>query len=340
MEVTMSDLNKSKQQLIQEVKALRRQVDQLKATRIVFSAQHQLFKTYATMMQTASGSLMLRALLQDILHVAGRLTKAEDSSLFLLNADGVVIESILARGATLPRYKKQIIGQVLDQGLAGWVSRHRQVGLIKDTMDDDRWLTLPDQPYQVRSVLGVPILRGKRLLAIITLMHSQAGHFGAKSARLMEMTAESMALILENAQLHSQQQHLRQQSAQNYQVLSPANQLTDSPDNFSSLGIYIIYSKGNFLYVNPKMAEIFGYSFGELISRQSLLQVVAEDKRKFVDDRITNCLQGQGKNLYFSFPGKCKDGSKINVEIYGSRTKLYGKLVIIGALRRINHLKG
>ncbi|WP_287294590.1 GAF domain-containing protein [Moorena sp. SIO2C4] len=336
----MSDVNKSKQQLIQEVKALRRQVDQLKATRIVFSAQHQLFKTYATMMQTASGSLMLRALLQDILHVAGRLTKAEESSLFLLNADGMVTESLLARGATLPRYKKQIIGQVLDQGLAGWVSRHREVGLITDTMDDDRWLTLPGQPYQVRSVLAVPILRGKRLLGIITLMHSQAEHFGAKSARLMEMTAESMALILENAQLHSQQQHLGQQSPQNYQVFSPPNQLTESSDNFSSLGIYIIYSKGDFLYVNPKMAEIFGYSFGELISLQSLLHVVAEDKRKFVDERITNCLQGQGKNLYFTFPAQCKDGSKINVEIYGSRTKLYGKLVIIGALRRLNNLRG
>lgn len=336
----MSDLNKSKQQLIQEVKALRRQVDQLKATRIVFSAQHQLFKTYATIMQTASGSLMLRALLQDILQVAGRLTKAEESSLFLLNADGMVTESLLARGATPQRYKKQIIGQVLDQGLAGWVSRHRQVGLIKDTMDDQRWLTLPDQPYKVRSVLAVPILRGKRLLGIITLMHSQTGHFGGKSARLMEMTAESMALILENAQLHSQQQQLGQQSPQNYPVLSPTNKLTDSSDNFSSLGIYIIYSKGNFLYVNPKMAEIFGYSFGELISQQSLLQVVAEDKRKFVDDRITNCLQGQGKNLYFTFPGQCKDGSRINVEIYGSRTKLYGKLVIIGALRRLNHLRG
>lgn len=57
--------------------------------------------------------------------------------------------------------------QCFGQG-AGWVFRHRQIGLITDTETDDRWLTLLNQPYTVRSALGVPILKSGELLGILT----------------------------------------------------------------------------------------------------------------------------------------------------------------------------
>jgi GAF domain-containing protein len=96
----------------------------------------------------------------------------------LLDADGLVTESLLARGATIREQRQRLVGEVLDKGLAGWVFRHRQVGLITDTVHDERWLTLHNQPYAVRSALGIPILKGKMLLGILTLMHSQPEHFG------------------------------------------------------------------------------------------------------------------------------------------------------------------
>jgi sigma-B regulation protein RsbU (phosphoserine phosphatase) len=44
------------------------------------------------------------------------------------------------------------------------VIRHGKLGLILDTEEDERWLTLSDQPYPVRSALAVPIFRGEELL--------------------------------------------------------------------------------------------------------------------------------------------------------------------------------
>jgi GAF domain-containing protein len=156
----MSEQRATQEQLIKELTLLRRQVAELKSVKAVFDAQNELLRSLVTMLQTSNGTLMLRGLLQQTLNIARRLTSAEEGSLFLLDEAGVVTESILARGATIRAQKQRLIGEVLNKGLAGWVIRHRQVGLITDTLTDERWLTFHNQPYQVRSALCIPILKG------------------------------------------------------------------------------------------------------------------------------------------------------------------------------------
>lgn len=335
----MSDRDKSKEQLIQEVALLRRQVAQLKITKVAFDAQNELFRTLVTMLQTSTGSLMLKGILQQTVTTACKLTQATDSSLFLLDADGVVTESILARGATIRGQKQRLIGEVLERGFAGWVKRNCKIGLIHDTMKDDRWLTLPNQPYTVRSVLGIPILKGKELLGILTLMHPEPEHFGRASVRLMQMTAHQMALIIDNARLYSKSQSSKLESHPGLPQGDNALHLSDgqllSGEDFSSIGIYIIFAEGNFLYANPRLAEIFGYTFGELVSLESVLELVSLDNRAYVAEQIEHCISGYSKSLSCKFQGQRKDSSGLNVEIFGTRTKLYGKYVIIGALRAV-----
>jgi PAS domain S-box-containing protein len=330
----MSDRDKSKEELIAELALLRRQVAALKITKTAFDAQNQLFRSLITMLQTSTGKLMLRAMLQQILDTSQRLTRAEEGSVFLLDPDGIVTESILARGATIRGQKQRLIGEVLDKGLAGWVVRHHQVGLISDTMQDERWLTLPYQPYTVRSALCLPILKGKVLLGVLTLMHSQPGYFSQASAHIMQMMADQMALILDNARLYTEQQqsapYKTQQTAQELQQL---NKQSIDGSQFSLIGLYIIFGEGNFLYANPRLAEIFSYTFGELVSLDSVLDLVAANNRELVAKQLNECFHGHSKNLFCRFQGQRKDGSRINVEVCGTRTTLYGKLVIVGALR-------
>lgn len=320
--------DRSKEELIEELASLRQEVARLKTTKVAFDAQQELLRSLVVMLQTATGKLMIRSLLQQTLGIAHRLTGAEEGSLFLLDSDGVVIESLLARGATMRAQKQRLVGAVLDKGLAGWVIRHHQVGLIKDTMHDNRWLTLPSQPYTVRSALCVPILQGKTLLGVITLMHSIPGHFNEHSARLMQMTADQMALILDNAQLHNERQEAERD-------LSPTGELISAENDFSRIGIYILFGEGNFLYANSRLAEIFGYTFGELVSLESVLELVTTDNRKYFAQQMQQCLQGYSKTISCKLRGQRKDGNWIDVEIFGTRTKLYGKFVIIGALRWI-----
>jgi transcriptional regulator with GAF, ATPase, and Fis domain len=244
-----ADRDRPKEELIEELEALRQEVAELRTTKAAFDAQNELIKTFVIMLQTATGKLMLRSMLQQTMDVTRKLTDAEESSLFLLDADGVVTESLLARGATLRAQKQRLLGQVLDKGLAGWVIRHRQVGLIIDTRNDERWLTLPNQPYSVRSALCVPIQKGKELLGVLTLMHSQPGHFNPETVQIMQMTATQMALILENARLYTERQQVEKEVPQ-------TEELASKEGEFSLLGIYILFGEGNFLYANSRLAEI------------------------------------------------------------------------------------
>jgi len=188
---------------LQGVKVLKKELARLKSEKAAFQAQSKLLENFVSLARSPGKEEKLISILQKTLEVFTELTGAEKGSLFLLDRKGVVIESILTRTDATPEQRSQLIGRVLDRGLAGWVGRHRRVGLIEDTRSDDRWLDLPDQPYSVRSALAVPILRDKELLGLLTLLHSRKGHFSQETADLMEMTAGQIAIALENARLYA-----------------------------------------------------------------------------------------------------------------------------------------
>ncbi len=344
----MTDCDKSKEQLIEELTSLRQEIAELKTTKIVFDVQQELLKTLVKTVETATGALMFKAVLQQILKISNRLTDAEESSLFLLDADGSVIESILARGAVIRELKQNLIGMVLDKGLAGWAIRYRKVGLIADTLNDKRWLRLPNEPYSVRSAICVPIFKGKVVQALITLMHSQPGHFTPESAYLMQMSAEQIAIILEHASLYVERQQLQPEShklqPESHKIdqsagkeLHKADEQPDPGKKLSLLGIYIIIEDGRFMYTSPGVAAIFGYTFIEFITIESILDLVAVNNRKFFAAQINLCFQAysQSKSLSCTFKGQRKDGSLIDVQAYGTRTKFSGNPVIIGILSSV-----
>ncbi len=186
-----------------DLESLRRELTKLKSEKSAFQTQSKLLENFVAMARSPAEGEMLKATLQKTLEVCTELTGAEKGSLFLVDSNGVVTDCILPRSRTTPEESSRLIGRVLEKGLAGWVSRHRQVGLISDTRDDDRWLTLPNEPYTVRSALAVPILRGEELLGVLTLMHPQPGLFSAETAELMRATSDQIALTLENARLYS-----------------------------------------------------------------------------------------------------------------------------------------
>jgi GAF domain-containing protein len=166
--------------------------------------QNNLFKNSISYAQSASGSLILKTTLKNTLETLTKSTDADEGSIFLIDEDGVIMESILARGAMTRDLKDLVISKVLDDGLAGWVLRHRQIGIVHDAIIDDRWVNLPDQPYTARSALAIPLIYGIEAIGIITLTHSQPNHFDDAIASMMQYSMETITAIVVNAQLHSQ----------------------------------------------------------------------------------------------------------------------------------------
>ncbi|MBD2314786.1 GAF domain-containing protein [Desertifilum sp. FACHB-1129] len=317
----------SSEQLQVELAALRREVAQLQALKSVLEVQAELTNRLFGMGKAATGTLMLRAMLLQAVQTANQFTGAEASSLFLLDENSVVTESVLARGATIREHKQNAIGTVLDRGLAGWVSRHRQTALIQDTQRDDRWITLPDQPYAVRSVLCVPLLKGYRLLGILTLMHPQPNHFNRVSVEMMEHLAPHLTLVLDNAQMDSQIDLLKQQ------WLDEPQQQEQRHPELSLIGLYMITSDMKFLYANARLAEMFGYPFGELVALDSVVDLLVPKDREFITEQIKQCFQGQMNSIAYAVKGLPKHGQPMGVDLQGERTKFYGKTVMIGTVK-------
>jgi PAS domain S-box-containing protein len=330
----MLDSDKSKEQLIEELASLRQEIAQLQSTKKAFEIQQELTKSVLTLERTARGILMLKSTLIEIVKRSNELTEAEESSIFLLDGEGKVTESILARGATIREKKQVAIESVLDRGLAGWVFRERKMGLISDTIKDDRWLTLPGQPYKVRSVLCVPIFKGKTLLALLTLMHSEPEHFTRENCQLMENISTQLGFIVDHILLYSGEERREEKPEQK---LPEENVSEEGEDKSFEVGIFIIDEHQNFLYANRKLAEIFGYEFGELVSLESISSLVVTGQHEFFIERINQCFDLQRRNLSGIFPGQRKDGRTLNIEIYGNRTKFYNQTVIIGVVQPANY---
>ena len=166
-----------------------------------FQAQSALLEKFISMARSPDEPQVIKTMLRKTIEISIELTGAQLGSLILLDSKGAVVDSILARGEISPELSSELIESVLKEGLAGWVMQHRKIGLVHDTNEDDRWLTLPNQPYTARSALALPIVSGEMQWAILTLMHSMPGHFTPEIVELMKITANQIALVLDNVYL-------------------------------------------------------------------------------------------------------------------------------------------
>lgn len=203
-----------------------RDITERKQAEEALRAQKQLFESLVAVARATTERPTLEATLYNALSVATELTGAEYGSLFLLGESGAATRSLLVRGQERLDMPQALSDQAMDKGLAGWVAHHRQTALVSDTLHDERWLELPDAPYAARSVLAVPIVSGPMLLGILTLIHSQPGHF-AEHAHLMQAAADQMALAVRNAQMYEEQRRLADRQITLYEFLTTVGKHLD-----------------------------------------------------------------------------------------------------------------
>jgi sigma-B regulation protein RsbU (phosphoserine phosphatase) len=181
--------------------SLKKELARLKKESAAFQVQSALFEKFLSIASSPEKPNVIKTMLREAIDISINQSGAELGSLILFDSEGVVSDSILSRGEISPELKSQVVGSVLKKGLAGWVMRQKQIGLINDTEKDDRWLVFPNQPYAARSALALPISSGEMQLGILTLMHSKPHHFTQDIVELIQNTANQMALVLGNAYL-------------------------------------------------------------------------------------------------------------------------------------------
>ncbi|WP_374328608.1 CHASE domain-containing protein [Azonexus sp.] len=107
----------------------------------------------------------------------------------------------------------------------------------------------------------------------------------------------------------------------------------------SLVGVYIIQD-GRFPYVNPRFAEMFGFaSPDEVIGRVAVSELVVPEARDTVADNLRRRTSGEVEAINYSFVGQRRDGSRLDVEVYGRVMEHEGRPAVIGVLLDVSERK-
>jgi len=161
-------------------------------------------RTLYDVIKLVSSSLELETMLQGVVDLATGATGCHACFIYLLEGRMLTIR------AASPVFA-EAVGTVqfsVDEGLTGWVARHRTPEFIRDhAMDDPRMRYVPELDEQkFQSMVAVPILsRANETIGVIVL-HTEAPHeFPDDTLKLLVHIASLVSGAVENAQLYDQQ---------------------------------------------------------------------------------------------------------------------------------------
>jgi len=98
----------------------------------------------------------------------------------------------------------------LDTQLSGWMLKHQKPLLIDDFPNDDRFHTVKDQSFPIRSLLSVPLTSKGRMIGLIAVFNKKTVEgYTSDDQRLLSIIATQSAQVIENARLYEQEQELR-----------------------------------------------------------------------------------------------------------------------------------
>ena len=211
-------------------------------------------------------SLDLDAVMQQVIDLMSGAVGATNASLFLHGKDDVDWDHVFLTRRLDRAESIVVVKTVMDEGLAGWVVRHKQGTIVYDTQADDRWHFFADDVNPTRSVLCVPFLYEDRVLAVLTLVHPDPHHFDDSHLDLLTIVANQAAVALRTAQLFSQTQAQQRQLEVILRALPEV--------------LLVVNHEGKILQINDETMRVFGGDTG--LAREA---IVGQFLDEFPEDR-------------------------------------------------------
>lgn len=186
------------------------------------------------------------------------LTHADGVSVLLRDSDRLIVRA--SAGVPMPELPVQ-------GSLAGQAIRTGDVALSHDINTDpvvDRasWL-----PLDIRSLLAVPLMHDGRAIGALKVASLLPGAFSEDDARAMRHLSGLLGAALAHASaFEARQQRLEERTRSLQESEQRFKQLVDTAQE----GIWVLDDRGVGTYVNPRLADLFGYPAGEMLGRPLL----------------------------------------------------------------------
>ncbi len=104
------------------------------------------------------------------------------------------------------------------------------------------------------------------------------------------------------------------------------------------VGAYLLQD-GVFKYVNPRFAEMFGYTVEECLKDMPFENLVFTEDLPNVQEQIRKRITGETEFIHYTFRGRKKDGKIFDIEIYGSLSIYKGRIAAAGTLLDVTKSK-
>jgi len=218
-------------------------------------------------------------------------------------------------------------------GPAGTAIREHRAVVFDDLATDPRFALWRDtvMTYGGASIASVPLMHQERLFGALTVKADRPHAFDLEEVELLSNLAADLARALLN--LENEAAHKR-----------AADELLESENKFKSFaenaltGIYLLQD-GVFKYVNPKFAQMFGYTVEECLYDMYYKDLVYKEDLAKVDEQVRTRTAGEVEFVHYTFRGLKKSGQIFHVEVYASTGNYNGRPAATGTILDITDRK-
>lgn len=179
----------------------------LKHARANLEKERNRLKRLYEISRAISTQLDLSSMMADIITHTQAAIGATKGNIMLLDEEGEVSHKFLIRTGAQVEVSDSVTRAVMNEGLGGWLVKHKRGDIIQDISQDKRWIMLPDDQDETGTAIGVPLnssKRAERVVGVLILNHPRAGYFQPEHLTLLEAIAASITAAIENADLFNE----------------------------------------------------------------------------------------------------------------------------------------
>jgi len=97
------------------------------------------------------------------------------------------------------------------------------------------------------------------------------------------------------------------------------------------VGVYIVQDE-RFVYANPGLARMFGYTVDALLALPSVLMLVHEEDREAIRHQLQDRIEGRRETSTHAMRGRRATGEIVDAEVYSTRTMHGGRPAVAGTM--------
>jgi diguanylate cyclase (GGDEF)-like protein/PAS domain S-box-containing protein len=192
---------------------------------------------------------------------------------------------------------------------------------------------------RIFSLMIVPLIGRNQVLGILEIFEQVKSRvYTSNEIRLAESLASQGAIAIENSLLYKNASDEIQKRKRTEEALRESEAKFRNVAEQSLVGVNLIQDD-IFKYVNPKFAEIFGYTVEECLDDMPFRKLVYPEDLPIVEEQVKKRLESEVKSVHYTFRGLKKGGEIIYIEIFGSVTWIDGKPAAIGTILDITSRK-